>query len=438
MDVAVVGLGKIGLPLAAQIAGRGHQVHGLDIDPDVVASVMDGRAPFPGEPELDERLTAARGAHTLSATTDPGAAVAEADVVIVVVPLIVDVSGTPDFGALDGATAAVGPHLKPGVLVSYETTLPLGTTRERFVPALEEASGLTAGRDLFVCHSPERVSSGRVFRDLRGYPKLVGGVDGASSARAVEFYTSALEFDERTDLPRPNGVWDLGSSEAAELAKLAETTYRDVNIAYANELAIIAEDRGLDVWQVIEACNSQPFSHIHQPGIAVGGHCIPVYPHFLLAGAPRARLPAVAREVNLGMPAHCVEALAEALGGLAGATVLVVGIAYRSGVKEHAFSGVFAIRDALEREGAAVVTHDPLYQVDEVLALGLVPWVPGAPCDAVVLHTPGEDPDPALEGPWPGLRAVVDGRNAPAAWTPQGVRMIRLGRGGSEGRSPAR
>lgn len=430
MRVCVVGLGKIGLPLSAQIAGHGHHVTGLDISDAVVTTVLDGRSPFPGEPDLEERIKAGLTGGTLTATTDPLVAIPEAEVVIVVVPLVVDGNSHPDYGALDAATAAIGPHLKAGVLVSYETTLPLGTTRERFTPHLERASGRAAGVDLFVCHSPERVSSGRVFRDLRTYPKLVGGIDPESTRRAVDFYASALDFDDRPDLDRPNGVWDLGTAEAAELAKLAETTYRDVNIAFANELAAVAEARGLDVWAVIAACNSQPFSHIHQPGIAVGGHCIPVYPHFLLAGAPDAQLPEVARRVNSMAPARAVHRLADALGGLSGARVLIVGVAYRSGVKEHAFSGVFALRDALRDAGATVVVHDPMYSPSEIEHLGLTRWEPGTACDAAIIHTPSVEPDASLAGDWPGLRGVLDGRSQGASWIPAGTLLLAIGRPG--------
>src|SRR6185295_15091092 len=151
---------------------------------------------------------------------------------------------------------------------------------------------------------------------------------------AIGFYESALQFDDRNDLVHPNGVWNLGSTEAAELAKLAETTYRDINIAFANELARHADQHDIDIAQVIEACNSQPFSHIHQPGIAVGGHCIPVYPHFYLAGDPTAEVPAAARRVNDAMPAYAVARLGEHLGSLDGLTIAVLGLAYRGGVKE--------------------------------------------------------------------------------------------------------
>jgi len=280
VNVAVIALGKIGLPLAVQIASKGHRVHGVDINERTVAQVNDGVEPFPGEAELDVKLKQVIDDGMLSATTDGVAAVAASEVVIVVVPLMVDEASVPDFGAMDAATATIAEGLQPGTLVSYETTLPVHTTRQRFGPMLADASGLALGEDFFLCHSPERVYSGRIFSDLRRYPKLVGGTDPASTQRSIEFYQAILDFDERDDLPRPNGVWDLGSAEAAELAKLMETTYRDVNIALANEFAIFSERVGVDVYKVIEAANSQPFSHVRQPGIAVGGHWIPVYPRF--------------------------------------------------------------------------------------------------------------------------------------------------------------
>src|SRR5690606_5917885 len=186
--------------------------------------------------------------------------------VVLVVPLFVDeASGAPDFGWMDAATRSLAQHLTPGTLVSYETTLPVGTTRGRWKPMIEEVSGLVEGQDFHLVFSPARVLTGRVFADLRRCPELVGGLSAAGTKAAIGFYESVLTFDERDDLPRPNGVWDMGSAEAAEMAKLAETTYRDVNIGLANQFARFPDKAGIDVHSVIEACNSQPYSHIHQP-----------------------------------------------------------------------------------------------------------------------------------------------------------------------------
>jgi UDP-N-acetyl-D-glucosamine dehydrogenase len=411
--VCVVALGKIGLPLAVQIASKDHDVVGADSSQSVVDLVNAGQVPFPGEADLPERLSEAVAAGRLRATTDTAAAVADSEAVAIVVPLLVDDQARPDFAAMDAATAHVGRGLQPGTLVSYETTLPVGATRGRFTPALAAASGLEPGQDLFVCHSPERVLSGRVFADLRRYPKLVGGVDEESARRGVAFYEAALDFDPRDDLPRPNGVWDLGSAEAAEFAKLAETTYRDVNIALANEFARHADAIGVDIGTVIAAANSQPYSHVHRPGVAVGGHCIPVYPRFYLAGDPDARLPAVARKINEAMPGYAVNRLEEVLGGLEGLTVAVLGASYRGDVKEAAFSGVFAVVAALEKCGARVVVHDPFYEDGELEVLGLVAYRLGEPVDAAVLqadHAAYRDLRPA---DLPGVRALLDGRG----WT---------------------
>ncbi len=425
----VVALGKIGLPLAVRYAQAGHDVVGADIDPDVVALVGKGEPPFPGEEGLAEGLGEVLAAGRLTATTDTAAAVAASSTVVVVVPLVLDAAGRPDFRAIDAATAAIADGLRPGTLVSYETTLPVGTTRTRLAPALARRSGLTPGVDLHVAFSPERVNSGRIFADLRRYPKLVGALDPAGAARATAFYRDVLDFDPRPDLPRPNGVWDLGSTEAAELAKLAETTYRDVNIALANEFAAHAETLGIDVHAVIAAANSQPYSHVHRPGVAVGGHCIPVYPRLYLAGDPGARLPAAGRAINEAVPGRVVDRLARHLGGLDGLRVTVLGAAYRGGVKETAYSGVFPLVAELAARGAAPAVHDPLYDDAELTELGLVPFALGEPCDAAVVHTDHDDYARLGQDDLPGVRAVIDGRSvlAPARWPD--VDVLVLGRG---------
>lgn len=441
MKIAVVALGKIGLPLAVQFASKGHDVVGVDVATAVVEQVNAGTEPFPGEAHLQERLAEAVAAGRLRATTDYGEAVPGADAVVVVVPLFVDdATWQPDFGWMDAATRALAEHLTPGTLVSYETTLPVGTTRTRWRPMIEEVSGLEEGRDFHLVFSPERVLTGRVFADLRRYPKLVGALGPEGADRAREFYEAVLDFDERPDLPRSNGVWDLGSAEAAEMAKLAETTYRDVNIGLANQFARFAAAHGIDVHKVIEASNSQPYSHIHRPGIAVGGHCIPVYPRLYLWTDPEATIVRTAREANMAMPSYAVGLLEGALGSLDGARVLVLGAAYRGGVKETAFSGVFPVVEALRAAGAQVLVHDPLYSADELAALGLTAYGTGVegPVDGVVVQA--DHPEYATLGAddVPGVRVLVDGRGItrPERW--QGVRRVVLGEPGpSERDAPA-
>jgi nucleotide sugar dehydrogenase len=424
----VVALGKIGLPLAAAIARAGHEVVGCDVDPRVIELVTAGRPPFPGEAGLAEALAEVVGDGRLRATADTTAAVAEgADLVIAVPPLMVDAKARPDWRILDAVIDDIAAGLARAdgagepVVVSVETTLPVGTTRTRVSPALAARSGLRPEEDFFCLFSPERVFSGRVFADLETYPKLVGGLSAAGEERGAQLYEAFLSAE----------VWRLGSAEAAELAKLAETTYRDLNIAFANELARFADTAGVDVERVIQAANSQPFSHIHRPGVAVGGHCIPVYPRFYLHGDPQARLPAVAREVNDAMPAYAVDLLASELGGdgsLRGERVLILGVAYRGDVKETAFSGAFALRDELTRLGAQPLAADPLYDDDELRGLGFVPWDGEAVAGAIL------QADHAAYGSMgpedlPGARAVLDGRRVLDAprFAAAGVRLLRLG-----------
>ncbi|MFV1990940.1 MAG: nucleotide sugar dehydrogenase [Acidimicrobiales bacterium] len=425
MNVCVVAQGKIGLPLAVQIAGKGHSVVGVDIDAKAVATINSGEPPFPGEANLDVRLQQVLADGNFTADTNTAEAVSNAEVVIVVVPLIVDDQANPDFRAMDAATADIARGLKPGTLVSYETTLPVHTTRQRFAPALEAGSGLVEGTDFYVCHSPERVYSGRIFADLRAYPKLVGGLDAKGAELAVKFYEAALDFDLRDDLDRPNGVWDLGSAEAAELAKLMETTYRDVNIGLANQFARFSDKADIDVYAVISACNSQPFSHVHQPGIAVGGHCIPVYPRFYMFNDAEASIPAAARATNDSMPQYSVDQLADLMGDLNGQHVVILGAAYRGDVQETAFSGVFGVVQALEKAGAIVSVHDPLYSDDELRTFGLTPHELGTACDGLILqanHSLYADLSPVQ---FPGVRGFVDGRNMTSAEPWRAARVPR-------------
>ena len=426
MRIVVVGLGKIGLPLAVQFADAGHEVVGVDVNPQTVDLVNQGVEPFPGEAHLQERLSVLVPSGGLWATMDYGEAVPGADAVVVVVPLFVDdETWEPDFGWMDAATRSLADHLTRGTLVSYETTLPVGTTRNRWKPLIEEVSGLIEGTDFDLVFSPERVLTGRVFEDLAKYPKLVGGLSESGTARGIEFYQRVLSFDERPDLPRANGVWDMGSAEAAEMAKLAETTYRDVNIGLANQFAVYADKVGLDVNKVIDACNSQPFSHIHRPGIAVGGHCIPVYPRLYLSTDPDASVVRTARQFNAGMPQYVVDRLVNTLGSLEGLKVAVLGASYRGGVKETAFSGVFPTVEALRAAGADVVVQDPMYTDAELEAFGWAPYHLGESVDAVIVQADHADYKTITPTDFPGIKVLFDGRRItnPQLWagTPRHV-----------------
>ena len=208
MKVAVVGLGHIGLPLAVQYAGRGHQVIGADINPRIVEALDSGRSPHDDEPALLERVPQLVRSGALAATTDTSEAVRQAEVVVVIVPVVVDQKRSVEFAPIDAATRQIAAGLQPGTLVAYETTLPVGTTRDRLGPMLAHGSGLTLDREFFLAFSPERVLVGRVFQDLQRYPKIVGGTSDESTRRAVEFYRQAL--DDGTE------VWAVTNAETKQ------------------------------------------------------------------------------------------------------------------------------------------------------------------------------------------------------------------------------
>ena len=424
MKIAVIGLGHIGLPLAVQYATRGHSVVGADINPHIVDAVNRGESPHLDEEALIEGVPRVWAAGNLRATTNTREAVQGAEAVVVIVPVVVDAARQIDFGQIDAATREIALGLQPGTLVLFETTLPVGTTRDRFGAMLAEGSGLELDDGFFLAFSPERVLVGRVFLDLRRYPKIVGGTSEESGRRAVAFYQAVL--DEGTEV-RP-----VANAETAEMTKLAETTYRDVNIALANEYARYAARRGIDVLEVIGAANSQPYSFIHQPGVGVGGHCIPVYPHFLFNGDPDLRLPPMARAINEEMAAWTVALAEERIGSLQGEPVVVLGIAYRADVREDAFSSAFRLRDVLKSSGARVYGHDPYFTDEHLRRMGFEPYDLDAPAEARVAilqagHAAYRDLDPSAI---PSLELFVDGRNAldRAPFERAGVAYVGIGR----------
>jgi nucleotide sugar dehydrogenase len=395
----------MGLPLAGQFASHGWQVTAVDVNPAVVDAINEGRSHVAEEPGLVEAIAEAHASGRLRATTDGTEAARSVDVVVIIVPVMLDDRQQPDYRYMDAAAEAIGPGLHPGSLVIFETTLPVGDTRGRYTPALEAASGLHVDHDLFVAFSPERLLSGHVFQNLATYPKLVGGIGPASTARAAAFYASVLDAE----------VVAMSSAEAAEFSKLAETTYRDVNIALANEFANYAERAGVDILEVIAAANSQPYSHIHQPGIGVGGHCIPVYPHFLLSRAPEMTLVDASRKANDGQVDRAIATLETALGSLAGADILVLGLTYRHGVKELAYSRAIPLIDGLHDRGARVLAYDQLLDEDEIVKVGAWPWGWGSPAPSVrAIVTQTADPlFASLDPAWfAELRIVLDGRNS--------------------------
>lgn len=418
MNVAVVGIGRIGLPVAATIASKGHRVFGCDVNASLVERVNRAENPIPDEAGLGALLREVVAAGTFTATTATADAVAQCQVVLFAVRVDIDGEGRADLQYLLAAADDVAGALQPGTLCIFDTTLPVGTTRKVLAPRLE-AGGKKLGIDFHVAFSPERLLMGRVIEDLTKYPKVVGGVDAEGGARAAAFYREVFGGE----------VMELTSAEAAELSKLAEGAYRDLNIALANELAMIADVHGLDVAEVIRAANSQPYSHIHVPGTGVGGHCIPVYPRFLMQGEGPSALSALGRRVNDAMPGYVVDRVADLLGGLEGRRVLILGLTFRPDVAVTFHTNAVDLLREFRERGAVVVGHDALLSDAGVRELGFEPAAqPLAGYDVAVVHSYHRAYASLAWGSVAPL--IVDARNAldRAAVEAAGARYLGVGR----------
>ncbi|MFC5279528.1 nucleotide sugar dehydrogenase [Halorubrum rubrum] len=409
-SVAVYGLGKMGLPLAAVYAARVGDVIGVDVDESVVASINRGDCHVDREPGLSGLTTRLVEDGALRATSDARAAADAATVHVVIVPTPVTDAKEPDLSVVDAVVESVADGLSPGDVVFVECTVPPGTCRDRVVPTLVDRSGLDAD-EFGVAFCPERTSSGRAIEDITGaYPKVVGGVD-AESARIAE-----LVYERVTD----NEVIRASNARTAEAVKLFEGLYRDVNIALANELGTLADDLDLDVREAIETANTQPFCNVHDPGPGVGGHCIPWYPYFVMSRVTEPTpLLRMAREVNDSMPAFTARTVERELGErdtpMDGARVLVLGVTYRPGVEETRATPAGALIAELSRRGAEPLAADPLLDDDAIASFGAEPVdvseLGRSDPDAVVVVTPHEEFD-AIE--WDGFDdvLVVDGRDS--------------------------
>jgi UDP-N-acetyl-D-mannosaminuronic acid dehydrogenase len=376
VPVAVYGLGKMGLPLATVFAERTGNVTGVDVDSEVVESINDGRAHVSGEPGLDGAVADAVAAGALEATTDGTAAATAASLHVVIVPTLVDDHNEPDLTTLEAAVDTVAKGLAPGDVVIVESTVPPRTCRDVVYPRLLEASDVDAG-EFGLAFCPERTSSGTALADIRGtHPKIVGGVDDESTAVATGVY------DVLTD----NDVLQVTDATTAECVKVFEGVYRDVNIALANELGQLADELDVDVLEAIQAANTQPYCELHTPGAGVGGHCIPIYPHFLIGGCEtETPLLERARAVNEAMPSFVVDRLASGLAerglDLSGARVGLLGVTYRPGIDEIRKSPAIPIAAQLRDRGASVLAADPVCSSMEA--------VPAEPAD----HTAFPDQD---------------------------------------------
>jgi nucleotide sugar dehydrogenase len=418
VHIEIFGLGKMGLPLAVAFAEVGARVLGIDPNRALVEAVNLGRNPHSFETGLDERIPSLVQSARLHAFSDPQSA----DIYITLVPTVLDAQNRPDLATLETVFRSIASLLQPGDLVIEESTLPPGTCAQRLWPILLRGT-LKEGQFGFA-HAPERTMSGRALEDITGaYPKIVGGIDPESTEATVALYRTINR----------KGVIPVSSITAAEAVKVFEGIYRDANIALANELALLSGHYGLDVIEVIRAANTQPYCRIHTPGAGVGGHCIPVYPYFV-SQLPEARLIRMARERNEEMPRILVRMALEELERqgvpLSEAKVILLGIAFRPGVKEDRYSPFFSARDVLQEQGADVYAWDPLYTDEETSALGVAPVRSLEGMDAAILITAHEEflaldwrkETQAMRRP-----VVVDGRFAiPLELRAAGIRLIRI------------
>jgi UDP-N-acetyl-D-glucosamine dehydrogenase len=399
--VGVVGLGYVGLPLAVAFAEEGIDVVGVDTDARLVAAVSAGDSHI--EDITSERLRAV--GERIAATTDYER-LAGCDAVLIAVPTPLTVNREPDLGPLLSSARALAGVVRAGQLIVLESTTYPGTTREQLVPLLEE-SGLAAGRDFNVAFSPERVDPGRTDHTLRTTPKIVGGLTADCLARATALY--GLVCDEIVEVSAP---------EPAELAKLLENVFRSVNIALVNELAMLCDRMGIDVWEVVDAAATKPYGFMRfDPGPGMGGHCLPVDPFYLAWKAREYGQPTefveLAGEVNQRMPEFCVARIARALNDhskpVRGSKIAIVGVSYKAGVGDLRESPALRIMRLLDEQGATLAYHDEFVpeiaeqsrsseSLDAVLA--------GADVAVIVTAHPGID----LERIVAGAPLVVDFR----------------------------
>jgi UDP-N-acetyl-D-glucosamine dehydrogenase len=387
MSIGVIGLGYVGLPLVVAFAEAGEDVVAVDLDPRKVAAIAAGDSFIEDVPS--ERLKAVLPRVDATSHYQP---LARTDAVLICVPTPLTANREPDLGALISAATALGHVLQRGQLVVLESTTYPGTTREQLVPILEQQSDLRVGKDFNVAFSPERVDPGRTDYTLRNTPKLIGGVTEACTERAVELYGRVCDHIVRLSTP-----------EAAEMTKLLENIFRSVNIALVNELAILAERMGIDIWEVVDAAATKPYGFMRfEPGPGMGGHCLPVDPFYLTWRAREFHMSTefieLAGKMNQQMPYHCVERIERALNDVSkpvrGSKLLILGAAYKGGVGDIRESPALRIMEMLAERGADLSYHDPYVPALPELGLSNVPLHPAASeADAVVLVTahPGID-----------------------------------------------
>ncbi len=352
--VGIIGMGYVGLPLAVAAFTVGYPVLGFDVDPKKISTLNGGQSPI-GRISNDT-VAGMRKSGRFEVTKD-FARLADCDVIILCVPTPLNKYREPDLSYVTGTTHAIAPHLRKGQLVSLESTTYPGTTREIMRPILE-AGGLKSGTDFFLAFSPEREDPGNPDYHTATIPKVVGGDGEDASALASQFYGTVVKR-----------VVEVSSCEVAEAVKLTENIFRSVNIALVNELKIIYDKMGIDVWEVIDAAKTKPFGYMpFYPGPGLGGHCIPIDPFYLTWKAKEYNVPTrfieLAGEINTMAPVHVIEKLIDALSrrkqkSLSGAKILMFGIAYKKNVEDTRESPAFTLIQLIEEKGGTVDFYDP-------------------------------------------------------------------------------
>jgi UDP-N-acetyl-D-glucosamine dehydrogenase len=405
-DIAIIGAGYVGMPHAQTFAEAGKRVVLVDVQQSVVDGINRGESHIEDVPSVD--LARLVEAGLISATTDFGI-VYDCAAVVIAVPTPLSPQREPDLKYIERAARDVAPHLKKGHVVVLESTTYPGTTREVLKPLLESGSGLKEGDDFFLAFAPERVDPGRTDWTTKSTPKVVGGLDAASTKAAADLYRSALD-----------NVHEVSTAEVAELTKLLENIFRSVNIALVNELAQLCDRMDIDVWEVIDAAATKPFGFMpFQPGPGLGGHCIPLDPYYLAWKAREfdfnTRFVELAGEINNNMPYFCRSVISQALNhgaqkSLKGSKILLVGVAYKADIGDVRESPAEKVLMLLRNAGADVAYHDPY--VPEFDGLRSVPLEPAA-YDCVVIVTAHSSLD--YDGLVDGAPLVVDLRNATGA-----------------------
>ncbi|NQE54440.1 UDP-N-acetyl-D-mannosamine dehydrogenase [ANME-1 cluster archaeon GoMg3.2] len=416
MKICILGLGYIGLPTAALFATHGHEVVGIDINNNAVETVNKGITPF-DEPELPELLEKVTKSKNLTAKTE----VEEADVFIIAVPTPLNKEmKMADLKYVRSAAEMIYPHLRKDNLIILESTVPPGTCDKLLIPILEK-SELKVSEDFYLSHCPERAIPGNTVYEMVHNDRIIGGIDKKSTALAKSLYSCFVK-----------GNFYLTNAITAEFVKLMENTFRDINIALANEFAQIAEESRVNVWETIELANKHPRVNVLKPGPGVGGHCIAIDPWFLTENSTRCRIVSLAREINDGMPNHVLQIVKGMLKGVNNPVITVFGVAYKGGVDDTRETPALKFIKLAENEGYKVKVHDPHVKEFEYKILELERAVKDSDCIILITdHPEFKEINPKEISRLMRNKNIVDTRNILDAeqWKEAGFSVKVLGEG---------